>query len=47
MGPSINDVRGGGRGPQKPMKRDENRYIGLGKANVVYELPKTLSKAMK
>ena len=34
-------LRGGGRGaPQKPMKGDENRYLVLGKAYIVYELPK-------
>ena len=46
-GPSINDVssEGEGRGtPQKPMKGDENRYLVLGKADVVYKLPKTVKR---
>jgi hypothetical protein len=29
------------------MKGDENRYLVLGKADVVYDLPKNLQKPMK
>ena len=37
MGPFINDVSSEVEGaPQKPMKGDENRYLVLGKADVVY-----------
>ena len=40
-------LRGGGGTPQKPMKGDENRYLVLGKVDVVYDLPKNLQKPMK
>jgi hypothetical protein len=49
-GPSINDVSSEGEGeetPQKPMKGDENRYLVLGKADIVYDLPKNLQKPME
>ena len=49
-GLSINDVSSEGEGggpPQKPMKGDENRYLILGKADVVYDLPKNLQNPMK
>jgi hypothetical protein len=42
-GPSINDVSSEGEGggtSQKPMKGDENRYLVLGKADVVFDIPK-------
>ena len=44
-GPSINDVSSEGEEggtPQTPMKGDENRYLFLGKADIVYDLPKIL-----
>ena len=45
LGASINDVFSEGEGggpPQEPMKGDENRYLILGKADMVYDLPKNL-----
>ena len=42
-GPSINHVSSEGEGggpPKKPLKGDENRYLVLGKVDVVFEVPK-------